>query len=157
MSLTSELPPPHADAHRKSRARGDPWRSPKHDISGKNAIVGPEAETRHSWPNAGSRAVLLAQPVPQNCMRRSLADRYHLVLFWDQRGNGLSERITASEYDRERIREGIAAAPRQIPKLAGRASLEVLGMGYTVSVTTSPDDSFLVTSGSDAIVAALVP
>jgi hypothetical protein len=30
-------------------------------------------------------------------------------------------------------------------------------MGYTVSVTTSPDDSFLVTSGSDAIVAALVP
>jgi hypothetical protein len=43
-------------------------------------------------------------------MRRSLADRYHLVLFWDQRGNGLSERITESEYDRERIREGIATA-----------------------------------------------
>ncbi len=37
---------------------------------------------------------------------RPLADRYYLV-FWDQRGNGLSERITEAEYDRDSIVEEI--------------------------------------------------
>jgi proline iminopeptidase len=38
----------------------------------------------------------------------SLAERYHVV-FWDQRGNGLSERITADEYGWDTIIEEIGA------------------------------------------------
>ena len=39
---------------------------------------------------------------------RVLADRFHVVL-WDQRGNGLSERITAGEYGWDSVVEEIDA------------------------------------------------
>lgn len=39
----------------------------------------------------------------------SFADDGYRVVFWDQRGNGLSERITADEYTRESIVEEIEA------------------------------------------------
>jgi proline iminopeptidase len=57
---------------------------------------------------------------------RPLADRYHLV-FWDQRGNGLSERITEPEYDREDIVEEIDQV-RQ--RYAGERAATLIGHSF---------------------------
>jgi proline iminopeptidase len=57
---------------------------------------------------------------------RSLADRYQLV-FWDQRGNGLSERITESEYDRDSIVEEIDRVRRHY---AGDRAATLVGHSF---------------------------
>lgn len=71
----------------------------------------------------------------------SLSERYHVV-FWDQRGNGLSERITASEYTFDSVVEEIALiqqrfSPGRRVTLVGHS----FGASYAVLyMSRRPDD-----------------
>lgn len=57
---------------------------------------------------------------------RALADRYFLV-FWDQRGNGLSERITADEYTEESVVAEIDEVRR---RFAGDRPVTLVGHSF---------------------------
>lgn len=59
-------------------------------------------------------------------MFQPLAERYYLV-FWDQRGNGLSERISESEYDRDAIVDEI---DRVREHFAGDRSATLVGHSF---------------------------
>lgn len=98
---------------------------------------------RHGDPSAPVLLVLHGSLSDFRSLRplQALSDRYHVIL-WDQRGNGLSERIAADEYTFDSIVEEIARikerfSPDRPVTLVGHS----FGASYAVLYTSRrPDD-----------------